>query len=98
MTVHQKLEGTALAGTAVGGPAVGGHAEAKIVRVGNSLGLVLSKDMLAHLKVGQGDKLFVVESPDGLLLSPFDPAIADQVKRGQAFMLKYRDTFRALAK
>ena len=87
MTVHQKPDAMPV-----------GYSTAKVVRVGNSLGLVLSKEMLAHVKVAQGDKLFVTESPDGLLLSPYDPAIADQVKLGQSFMRKYRDTFRALAK
>lgn len=87
MTLHPKLETSTSAA----------HSEAKIIRVGNSLGLVLSKEMLARMKVGQGDRLFVVETPDGFTLTPYDPLIADQVQRGQAFMKKYRDTFRSLA-
>ena len=88
MTVHSKPEKGAI-------PV--GRAETKIVRVGNSLGMILSKEMLARMKVDQGDRLFIVETADGFILTPYDPTIADQVKRGQAFMKKYRDTFRALA-
>lgn len=70
----------------------------KVVRVGNSLGLILTKDVLAHLKVEKGDSLFVVEAPDGIMLSPYDPAVSRQIEAGKRFMKTYRETFRALAK
>ena len=71
---------------------------AKVVKVGNSLGLVLTREMLTRLKVGKGDVVFVTESPDGLLLTPYDPAVSIQIEAGKRFMKTYRDTFRALAK
>lgn len=88
MSVHEKLDA---------GP-IAPHARVKVVQVGNSLGLVLPRELLTRLKVGKGDNLFLVESPDGVTLTPYDPAVAAQVEAGQRFMRKYRDTFRALAK
>ncbi|HVY86182.1 MAG TPA: AbrB/MazE/SpoVT family DNA-binding domain-containing protein, partial [Caulobacterales bacterium] len=37
-------------------------------RVGNSLGVVLPKEVLAKLRVGEGDQLSVTETPDGVAL------------------------------
>jgi hypothetical protein len=54
--------------------------------------------MLNRLKVEKGDQLFAVETPSGYLLTPYDPAIEEQLKLGREFMSEYRETFRALAK
>jgi len=54
--------------------------------------------MLARLKVKKGDTLYAIETPQGYLLTPYDPAIDEQLKAGQQFMRDYRDTFKALAK
>ena len=70
----------------------------KVTTVGNSTGVVLPKEALARLKVKKGDQLFAVETPGGYLLTPYDPAIEEQLKLGREFMNEYRDTFKALAK
>lgn len=44
----------------------------KITQIGNSVGVILPKDVLARLKVGKGDSLFVTEVPDGVTLRAFD--------------------------
>ncbi len=71
----------------------------KISSFGNSLGVVLPKEALAKLNAGKGDVLYLTEMPGGdFRLSVLDPAVAEQVRRGEAIMDSYRDTFRALAK
>lgn len=70
----------------------------KLTAVGTSTGVVIPKEMLQRMKVERGDTLHVVETPDGYLITPYDPAIAAQVEAGRAFMNEYRDTFKALAK
>jgi putative addiction module antidote len=70
----------------------------KLTAVGTSTGVVIPKEMLNRLKLGRGDKLFVVETPNGYLLTPYDPEVEDQLKRARKFMRKYKETFRALAK
>jgi len=72
--------------------------ELKLRAIGTSTGVVLPKETLRRLKVKRGDSLFAVETPDGYLLTPYDPEVARQVELGLEFMAKYRDTFRALAK
>jgi putative addiction module antidote len=69
----------------------------KLTAVGTSTGLVIPKEMLARMKVARGDLLHVVETPEGFLLTPFDPAVAAQVEAGRAFMKRYRDAFKVLA-
>ncbi len=70
----------------------------KITQVGNSLGVVLPKELIAKLRVERGDVLHVTESPDGIVLTPYDPALDEQLTAGREFMREYRDTFRQLAK
>lgn len=70
----------------------------KLIQVGNSVGLILPKEQLARLRLQKGDTVFVTESPDGLLLTPYDPEIEEQIEAGRAFMREFRDTFHQLAK
>lgn len=70
----------------------------KLRAIGTSTGAALPKEMLQRLKVKRGDELFAVETPDGYLVTPYDPAVDEQVKLGRQLMAKYRDTLRALAK
>jgi putative addiction module antidote len=69
----------------------------KITSIGNSLGLVLPKDILSHLQLGKGAAVFATAHKDGITLSPYDPAIEEEIALGQAFMNEYRETFKVLA-
>ncbi len=69
----------------------------KLTSIGTSTGTIIPKEMLSGLKVAKGDTLYAIETAEGFLLTPYDPAIAEQLKAGQQFMRQYRDTFRALA-
>jgi len=40
----------------------------------------------------------VSETAEGYLVTPYDPAVAEQVEAGREFMREFRDTFKALAK
>ncbi|WP_287127540.1 hypothetical protein [Candidatus Cyanaurora vandensis] len=69
----------------------------KLTEVGTALGIVLPEELLVRLKVGQGDVVFITETPSGYLLTPYDPEVEEQLKIGRAFMDEYQETFRALA-
>lgn len=69
----------------------------KLTAIGNSTGTVIPKEMLARLKVEKGDMLYAIETPEGYLLTPYDPSIHDQLEAGRQFMKEYRDTFKVLA-
>ncbi len=70
----------------------------KLTAVGTSTGAIIPKEMLARLKVRKGDTLFAIETAEGYLLTPYDPAVDEQLEAGREFMKEYRDTFKALAK
>ncbi|MCR6645258.1 MAG: AbrB/MazE/SpoVT family DNA-binding domain-containing protein [Terricaulis sp.] len=70
----------------------------KVRRIGNSLGVVLPKDVLAKLNVGEGDHLSVSDTPDGVALTAFDDEVARQIEIGRDLMKRYRNALRELAK
>jgi putative addiction module antidote len=70
----------------------------KLIQIGNSVGVILPKEILARLKLEKGDTVFVTDTPGGVTLTPFDPTVDEQVALGREFMREYRDTFRQLAK
>jgi putative addiction module antidote len=71
----------------------------KVRKVGNSLGVVLPKEVLSRLNVQDGDNVFLTEAPDGSYrITPYDPEFEKQIKIGKKLMARYRNTLRALAK
>jgi len=72
--------------------------ELKLRKIGNSLGVVLPKEALAHLKVGEGDVLTLTESPDGVRLTTANPEFAKSMAVFESLNRRYRNTLRELAK
>ena len=70
----------------------------KLTQIGNSLGLILPREVLARLKLQKGDTVFVTEAANGVMLTPYDPDLDQQLEIGREFMREYRDTFHQLAK
>ncbi len=71
----------------------------QIKKIGNSLGFILPKELLARLKLKEGDKLHIVEQTErGIKLSPYDPKHAEAMEFARRSFRKYADTYRALAK
>jgi putative addiction module antidote len=70
----------------------------KLTQIGNSVGVILPKEVLARLKVEKGDSLFVTEAANGVVLTPYDPSLDEQLALGREFMHEFRDTFHQLAK
>ena len=69
----------------------------KLTTIGNSVGVVLPKDLLARLRVGKGDMLYAVETPNGVELTPYDPGFAAQMEAAEAIMREDRDVLKKLA-
>ena len=67
-------------------------------KIGNSHGVILPKAVLERLGASEGDKLFVVRTPDGIRLTPYDEQFVRQVEAAKDFMRRHRDTLRELAK
>lgn len=72
-------------------------AKLKIITVGNSVGIVLPKEILARLRVEKGDSLYATETPDGIELRAFDEEFADDMEMAEKIMRDNRDLLRKLA-
>jgi putative addiction module antidote len=70
---------------------------AKVLTVGSSAGIVLTKEMLAHLNVQKGDTLYILKTPDGIKLTPYDAGFAHKVEILEQIMRENRDVLKKLA-
>jgi len=71
----------------------------KVRKFGNSLGVVLPKEVINRLETGDGKPLFLIEGPDGSYrLTPYDPAFEKKMKKAEDIIKRYRNTLRALSK
>lgn len=70
----------------------------RVTQIGNSLGVILPKEITNYLHVSKGDTLYVTLSPNGLEVSPYNAELEAEIAMGQAFMNEYRETFKVLAK
>ena len=70
----------------------------KVTKIGNSAGIILPKEVLARLRVGPGDELYVSEAPDGSRLTATDPSFAEKMEVAERIMREDRDILRELAK
>ena len=56
--------------------------ELKVRKIGNSLGVVLPKEAVNRLQAEEGDRLFLIDGPDGAYrLTPYDPAFEKKMKK-----------------
>ncbi len=72
-------------------------ATVKITTVGNSAGIVLPREILDRLRVGKGDVLYVLETPNGIELTPYNPEFVAQLEAAERVMREDRDVLRKLA-
>jgi putative addiction module antidote len=69
----------------------------KLTTVGNSVGIVIPREILAKLRVEKGDMLYVLETPGGIQLTPYNPDFERQLRVAEEVMRENRDVLRKLA-
>ncbi len=69
----------------------------KLTAIGNSTGVILPRELLEKLRVQRGDELMVLETPDGITLTPFDPEFAAQMEVAEKVMRRRRNLLKKLA-
>lgn len=74
------------------------HSVLKVTRIGNSLGVVLPREVIADLNVERGDRLFLTRSPDGYRVTRSNPEFERQMTLACDIMKKRHDVLRELAK
>ena len=70
----------------------------KLTAIGNSVGVILPKEMLAKLRVDKGDQLYATETPGGFEIRVLDPEFVRQMEAAEYVMRKDRDVLSQLAK
>jgi putative addiction module antidote len=70
----------------------------KIAKHGNSAAIPVSKEILAKLRVGMGDRIYLTETPTGFHMSASDPAFEAKMEAAEKIMREDRDILRVLAK
>lgn len=70
----------------------------KLRKIGNSYGILLSKEAIEKLQVKEGDALYLTEAPDeALTLSKGDPDFEKKMAIARSLMDRYSNTLRELA-
>ena len=73
--------------------------ELKVRKFGNSLGVILPKEILQRLNASEGQRLLLIESPEGAFqLQASDPELELQMKIAREGMARYRKALQVLAK
>ena len=71
----------------------------KLIKIGNSTGIILPKDVLARMNVEQGDEIYLSETSDGRIsLDRYDADFARKMELAEQIMREDRDILRVLAK
>jgi putative addiction module antidote len=71
----------------------------KIRKIGNSLGVLLPKDVLGHLRAAEGEELYLLEGPNtSYRLTSLDPAFHSKMEKAEEIMGRYRNTLHVLSK
>ena len=70
----------------------------KLRRIGNSQGVVLPKEILDRHGLAEGDVLYVIDTAEGIKLTPYDPVLAKGMEAFERTRRKYRNALRELAK
>lgn len=71
----------------------------KLIKIGNSTGVILPKEVLARLRVSLGDELFLSETATGdFTLAARDPDFAEAMAAAEKIMRDDRDILAVLAR
>lgn len=70
----------------------------KLTQIGNSVGVILPKEVLSRLNLEKGDTLFLTDAVNGITLTPYNPTFDMQMTEARRIMKKRRDVLRELAK
>jgi antitoxin MazE len=66
-------------------------------QAGDSVAATLPKDIVERLQVRPGDKMFAIETENGVLLTPYDPTFDEAIQAFSEVRRQYRNTLKKLA-
>jgi putative addiction module antidote len=71
--------------------------ELKLRRTGNSLSTIWPKELLARLNVKEGDRLFVIETRQGVMVTPYDPQFERTMRNADQVIERFKHAYKVLA-
>jgi putative addiction module antidote len=73
--------------------------ELKVRKFGNSLGVVLPKQVVSRLRTKDGAPLYLTETPEGgYRLTPYDPTFEQKMAKAEDIIGRYRNALHVLAR
>ena len=70
----------------------------EVKKIGNSLGVIITQRAAEKLRVQEGDKLYLLDMPEGAVLTPYDPDLQKALDHTEETIRAYRDDLKELAK
>jgi putative addiction module antidote len=70
----------------------------KLTTVGNSVGVILPREVIDQLNIEKGDILDLTVTSEGIQLTPYDAEFGKKLEIAKRVMRKHRDVLRRLAK
>ena len=68
-----------------------------ITQIGNSLGMIIPKEIVAAMNAKKGERIFITQTKDGFIVRQCDPDVERQLDIAQKYADKYREVFQKLA-
>ena len=72
-------------------------ATTKLRKIGNSVGVIIPADVLSSKNMKEGDEVHVLETPDGVVVTPYDPDFEETHNEVREFLRTYRNAFKVLS-
>ncbi len=69
----------------------------RLRQAGGSVSATLPKDIVDRMRLRAGDEVFAIDTPDGILITPYDEATAKALEAGRDAARRYRNALRRLA-
>ncbi|MDR9404027.1 MAG: AbrB/MazE/SpoVT family DNA-binding domain-containing protein [Halothece sp. Uz-M2-17] len=69
----------------------------KVTRVGDSIGVILPRELVDKLQINQGDFLEIIETADGLTVKPYDTELSQQMEVAEKIMREDYNLLKRLA-
>ena len=70
----------------------------KLTQIGNSVGAIFPKELLAQMRLEKGDEFYVTQAPDGLRITVHNPEFEEQMRVSRVIMKERRAVLHELAK
>jgi putative addiction module antidote len=73
------------------------YKEIRTNRSGGSVTATLPKAMLDRHQIDAGDRVFAIDTPDGILITAYDPTFERGMQAAERISRKYRNALKELA-